>query len=138
MNTEDFQGMKIEHKRFFLRNKIRFLSEKYSLGNCEELATQAFFIWCINYSHIYQDVCLAFFETTNDYKSTSINPEEIDHIFVMIGHNEFHENAIILDPWLNIVFSLEEFKRHMKYNIFNVPSIDIQVRKKFSLKDFII
>jgi hypothetical protein len=56
----------------------------------------------------------------------------------MIGHNEFHENAIILDPWLNIVFSLEEFKRHMKYNIFNVPSIDIQVRKKFSLKDFII
>ncbi|QIV96147.1 hypothetical protein EDC55_10921 [Allofrancisella inopinata] len=138
MNEQNFQGMNTEHKRFFLRNKIRFLSEKYGLGNCEELATQAFFMWCINYSEIYNDVCLAFFKVSENYYNTSLKPEEIDHIFVIVGHNEYGDNSIIIDPWLNQIFTLKEFKTKMKYNIFNVPSMDIEIRKKFSIKDFVI
>ena len=132
--------MPTKYLRFFLRNKLKYLSEIYGIGNCEELATQVFMLWCANYSGIYKDVCMAYFDMSDKYKfeSQGLNPQDIDHIFVIIGYQEYGQNAIIIDPWLNKIYTLKELNGNIKYNIFNVPSSEIVIKIKFSLHDFIL
>lgn len=84
-------------------------SDKYSLGNCEELAYQAF------------DYVLN--KVTTLIRAEIYSIRKGDHVLLVLNRNQnsipqdprtWGDNAVICDPWSNKVFKASEYLTHLK------------------------
>lgn len=105
-----------EDKNLAYHNSIVAVTSKYSLGNCQELAHQALEYILKNHKNIRAEL----FRMQNG-----------DHVFVVINRKSksdpanpltWGSNAIICDPWMNIIFHASESATKLKSYYYDLLS----------------
>lgn len=121
-NTE---GMPSAERRVQLRATIAKLAKEFGAGNCEELATLAFFTLLKNG---YQG------------KIEFVACRGVDHVFVILNRPEksdptnwqtWGKYTIVLDPWINKVFRADTFGHIWKHNTLRLHPDELITFVKF-------
>jgi hypothetical protein len=71
--------------------------QKYSLGNCREMARLALYYVLIHHPNIFAQICYI---------------EDGDHVFLIVGEDE--TKAFICDPWSNEIYYFSEWRDKLK------------------------
>lgn len=124
------EGMPIETRRHTVRNILAKKASAYGMGNCDELATFAF---------------LNVIENNYSGKVEFVSFQDLDHVFVVLNRpaeskaddwRTWGENTVILDPWINQVFTADRFSAVWKQNPWQMAPESIKIKIKFDDTSF--